>query len=99
MEQAKKKYVQVGMGARARLYYGAIAGEYREASELLAICDVNRTRMEYTNNVLVKELGYHPVKIYMADEFDKMIEEQNPDVVIVTSIDRTHHKYIKRAME
>ena len=28
-----------------------------------------------------------------------MIEEQKPDCVIVTSIDRTHHKYIIRAME
>jgi predicted dehydrogenase len=26
-----------------------------------------------------------------------MIEEQKPDAVIVTSIDRTHHKYIVRA--
>ena len=28
-----------------------------------------------------------------------MIEEQKPDVVIVTSIDRTHHRYIIKAME
>ena len=28
-----------------------------------------------------------------------MVEEQKPDVVIVTTIDRAHHKYICRAME
>jgi len=28
-----------------------------------------------------------------------MIETEKPDVVIVTTIDRTHHRYIKRAME
>ena len=31
--------------------------------------------------------------------FEKMILEQKPDVVIVTTIDRVHHKYIIKAME
>lgn len=99
MGKAKKKYVQVGTGARARFFYGAIASDFRETSDLLAICDINKTRMEYTNSVLVNDFGYHPVKMYMAEDFDKMIEQEKPDVVIVTSIDRTHHNYIKRAME
>jgi len=97
---AKKKYVQVGVGSRARFFYGAIASKYKETSEILAFCDINKTRMEYANNLLVNTYGYEkPVPMYMADEFDKMIEEQKPDYVIVTSIDRTHHRYIKRAME
>ena len=95
----KKRFVQVGTGGRARFFYTALATTYSETSELVAICDINKVRMEYTNNVLVNDLGYHPVRMYMADEFDKMIETEKPDVVIVTSIDRTHHRYIKRAME
>ena len=96
---AKKKYVQVGTGGRARFYYEALATTYRETSELLAICDINKTRLEYTLNTLENELNYPGVKTYMADEFDKMIIENKPDYVLVTSMDRTHHKYIKRAME
>lgn len=38
----------------------------------------------------MKEFGYYDVALYGADGFDKMIEEQKPDCVIVTSIDRTH---------
>ena len=95
----KKRFVQVGTGGRARFFYTALATTYSETSELVAICDINKVRMEYTNNVLVNDLGYHPVRMYMADEFDKMIETEKPDVVIVTSIDRTHHRYIKRAIE
>ena len=95
----KKKFVQVGTGGRARFFYTALAKTYQETSDLVAICDINPVRMEYTNNVLVNELGYHPVRMYAADEFDKMIETEKPDVVIVTTIDRTHHRYIKRAME
>jgi len=96
----KKRYVEVGLGNRARFFYGSIAQNFSETSEILAFCDINKTRMEYANKLLVEKYGYDkPVKMYMADEFDKMIEEQKPDYVIVTSIDRTHHKYIKRAME
>jgi len=96
----KKRYVEVGLGNRARFFYGSIAKNFSETSEIVAFCDINKTRMEYANKLLVEKYGYEkPVKMYMADEFDKMIEEQKPDYVIVTTIDRTHHKYIKRAME
>lgn len=96
---SKKKYVIVGTGGRARFYYESLATTYRETSDLLAICDLNHTRMEYTRNILTKELGYHDVKMYAAEDFDKMILENKPDYVLVTSMDRTHHRYIKRAME
>ncbi len=95
----KTRYVEVGVGGRARLFYSAIAETFSDTAELVAICDVNRTRLEYTQKTLTEKLGYHKVKTYDFTEFDKMIIEQKPDVVIVTSIDRTHHKYIVRAME
>lgn len=95
----KKRFVQVGVGGRARFFYNALCSTYSDTSELTAFCDINRTRLLYAQQTLVKEYGYPEVALYGADEFDKMIEEQKPDVVIVTSIDRTHHKYIVRAME
>ncbi len=95
----KKRYAHVGIGGRARMYYQAIASTYRDTAELVAFCDVNRTRMEYANSLLETELDYHKVPMYGADEFEKMIAETKPDVVIVTSIDRTHHRYIIKAME
>ena len=96
---AKKRYAQVGLGGRARMYYKAIAETYSETSELVALCDINRTRLEYANEVLTGEFGYKELPMYGADEFEKMIEETKPDVIIVTSIDRTHHRYIIKAME
>ena len=96
---AKKRYVQVGVGGRARFFYEAVATTYSETSEIVAFCDINRTRLEYAQRLLKEKHNYHEVKLYGADEFDKMIEEQKPDAVIVTSIDRTHHRYIIRAME
>lgn len=94
----KKRYVLVGTGGRARMFYEALIKTYNDTTELTAICDVNQVRMDFTNDS-IKELGGKPAKTYKADEFDKMIKEQKPDTVIVTSIDRTHHQYIIRAME
>jgi len=96
---AKKRYVQVGVGGRARFFYDAIAKDYSETSELVAFCDVNKVRMEYAKEHLMKDFNYQEIALYGAEDFDRMIEEQKPDCVIVTSIDRTHHKYIIRAME
>lgn len=95
----KKRYVQVGTGGRARMYYGAIATTYRDSCELCAICDLSQTRMDFTNRTLAEDFGYPPVPAYHYTDFEKMIEEHNPDYVIVTSVDRTHHTYIIRAME
>ena len=95
----KKRYVQVGIGGRARFFYQAMAERFSDTCELTAICDINPIRMEYAKKNLTENFHYPEVKTYGADEFEKMILEQKPDYVLVTSIDRTHHKYIIKAME
>ncbi|MDD9269133.1 Gfo/Idh/MocA family protein [Paenibacillus sp. GCM10023248] len=95
----KKKYVLVGSGGRARFFYSAIATDFRETAELLALCDVNQTRMDYAKAQLQHKFDYPEVRTYKAEEFDLMIEREKPDAVIVTSVDRTHHTYMIRAME
>lgn len=95
----KKRYAHVGIGGRARMYYQALSTTFKDTTELVAFCDVNQTRMDYANSVLENEYGYHKVPTYLAQDFEKMIEETKPDAVIVTSIDRTHHRYIIKAME
>ena len=83
-----KTYVQVGVGGRARFFYEAIAGPYRETARLVAFCDVNQTRMDYANRILQEKYGLDPVPTYNSSQFDDMIKAHKPDVVIVTSIDR-----------
>jgi len=96
---AKKKYVQVGTGGRARMYYEAISTTFRDSAEMAAFCDLSPTRMNYANKLLVEEYKVPPVKTYHYTEFDRMLDEIKPDAVIVTSVDRTHHDYIIRSME
>ncbi|MBO7148214.1 MAG: Gfo/Idh/MocA family oxidoreductase [Lentisphaeria bacterium] len=96
---SKKRYVQVGTGGRCEMYLNAICKDYKDTAELVGLCDSNSIRMQYWNDYLQKTYGIAALPMYKAHDFDKMIEEIKPDVVIVTSMDRTHHKYICRAME
>ncbi|TLD18195.1 hypothetical protein PspLS_10504 [Pyricularia sp. CBS 133598] len=99
----KKRYALVGTGGRAGFYYTAIARTYSTTSELVAFCDTNQTRMDYANAQLA-QLGHGPVPTYKApgdgrSAFDVMVADTKPDEIIVTTIDRTHHTYIVRALE
>lgn len=95
----KKKYVQIGLGGRARFYYESIASDYKDTSELVAFCDVSKVRMDYANKIIHEKYGHPIVPTYFYNDFEKMLEDTKPDYVLVTSVDRTHHDYIIRSME
>jgi predicted dehydrogenase len=94
----KKRYALVGTGGRSSFFYTAIATDYRATSCIVGLCDTNQTRMDYANSRL-SALGHGAVPTFLAADFDKMISTTKPDEVIVTTIDRTHHIYIIRALE
>lgn len=95
----KKKYALVGTGGRAEFFYGAMVERYRETTALVAFCDTNQTRMDYSNKLLADKYEHPKIATYLADQFEIMIQEKKPDTIIVTSIDRTHHVYITKALE
>ncbi|MDD2478806.1 MAG: Gfo/Idh/MocA family oxidoreductase [Victivallaceae bacterium] len=97
--KSKKKYVLVGTGGRSAMYTKALMQDYTDVGELLAFCDTNQARMDYWNSIVVTEYKKKALPTFKADEFDKMIAKFKPDTVIVTTMDRTHHTYICRAME
>lgn len=95
----KKRYALVGTGGRSGFYYTAIAKDFKDTSEIVALCDTNQTRMNYANSKL-EALGHGSVPTYLATDFDKMITTHKPDeVIITTGPDRTHNIYIVRALE
>ncbi|KAK3689245.1 hypothetical protein B0T22DRAFT_379979 [Podospora appendiculata] len=94
----KKRYALVGTGGRASFFFTAIATDYSATSCIVGLCDTNQTRMDYANGKLVA-LGHGAVPTFLAAEFDAMIATTKPDEVIVTTMDRTHHIYIVRALE
>ena len=98
-EKTKVRYAQIGIGGRARMYYEALCSTYTDTCELVAFCDQSRTRMDYANRMVREKFGHDPIPTYDYTEFERMIREKQPDVIIITTVDRTHDDYIVRAME
>ncbi len=94
-----KRYAIVGLGSRSRLYTEALLTDYRAQGALVSYCDVNQTRMDYYNRLYAERLGTPPVPTYTPGDFARMLDERQVDTVIVTSIDRTHRRYIVDALE
>ncbi len=94
----RKRYAIVGTGSRAGMFVDAITTTYAEIADLVGLCDLSRTRMDWYNGQL-RARGLPPAPQYHAEDFERMIAERKPDTVIVTTIDAWHHHYIARALE
>jgi hypothetical protein len=53
----RKRYAAVGLGSRSRMFTTALLKEYPDRSELVAVCDQNQTRMDYTNHYYAETIG------------------------------------------
>ena len=90
----RRRYVLVGTGSRAQMFRDALTITYADRAQMTAICDLNPLRMR------AWAAGLDPAPaFYSAGEFDRMIREQEPAAVIITTMDATHHLYVCRAME
>jgi predicted dehydrogenase len=93
-----KRYAIVGLGSRSSMYSEALLTTHQADGLLVGYCDPNQTRMDYYNRLYASRLGTPAVPTYRPADFGRMLSEQRVDTVIVTSIDRTHHRYIVQAM-
>lgn len=97
---AKKRYVLVGTGGRSRMFINYLARKGKEVgAELVGFCDANPGRMAYYNNELENGLSHPRVAESAPDRFEQLLKDQRANGVIVTTVDRTHHEFICRAME
>ncbi|HYH32015.1 MAG TPA: Gfo/Idh/MocA family oxidoreductase [Pseudonocardia sp.] len=93
----RTRYAIVGLGGRAQMFVGALTGPHAATAELVAFCDVNRTRMDVHNRTVVAA-GLPAVPTYAAQDFAAMLDAERVDAVIVTTVDRTHDEYIVAAL-
>ena len=94
---SRRKFVNVGVGSRSRMYLTAITKTFAANNELVAVCDVNQGRLDVAARFVAPN-GAKPKK-YLAADFDKMLQELKPDCVIVTCPDGFHHDYIVRSLD
>ncbi len=97
-ESRRRRYAIVGTGSRHGMYLNAIQTTYKDQTELVAICDTNPGRMELSRQASIRN-GAPPPPAYLAADFDRLVAETRPDIIIVTTVDSTHSDYIIRGME
>lgn len=95
----RNRYAIVGLGGRSQMFTHALLGDFKEHGELVALCDLNQTRMDYHNKRFGELFSIDPLPTYAAADFQRMLAEERVDTVIVTTMDRTHHTYLIQAME
>ncbi|MFW5689803.1 MAG: Gfo/Idh/MocA family protein, partial [Spirochaetota bacterium] len=93
-----RRYVVVGTGGRSGMYIDAITNDFTAEAELVGLCDRNSGRAKLYQSAIRKKTGKE-VPVYTDAQFDRMLAEQRPDrVVVTTGPDRTHADYIVRAL-
>ncbi len=89
----KMKIALVGTGVRGLSMWGRdVVQAYSERVEFVGLSDKNEGRMR-----LGKE--YLQVSCPLFLDFNQMLRETTPDVVIVTTMDSTHHEFIIKGLK
>lgn len=94
----RRTYVVVGTGGRVPMYLDPIVDRFRSEARIAGLCDSSKIRMEYHLKRVQAAYGCGHMPLYSDQEFDRMLREQRPDVVIVCTPDATHHDYIVRSL-
>jgi predicted dehydrogenase len=94
----RRRYAVVGAGARAETFVRSLVTAHADRAELVAFADTNAKRIAAHNRWL-GELGHSAVSAYHPDDFATMLDKERVDVVIVTSVDATHERYIVAALD
>lgn len=97
-EPGVTRYANVGTGSRSRMYQQAVLVDYKDHAQMVAYCDTNPGRLDMAR-AWAREKGGVDVPGYSGEDFDRMVAETKPDVVIVTTPDGLHHDFIIRAMQ
>ncbi|HKP70466.1 MAG TPA: Gfo/Idh/MocA family oxidoreductase [Pyrinomonadaceae bacterium] len=90
---ARRRYAIVGTGHRATGMWGKdLAERYAAEIEFVGLCDKNIKRAEAGRKLI-------GVECPTFSNFDEMLDRAKPELVMVTTVDSTHHIFIKRALE
>lgn len=90
---AKKRLAIVGTGHRGTGFWGKpVLDNFGDMIEFVGMCDINPGRLETAKQFM-------GAKCPTFSDFDKMVKDTKPDMVIVTTVDATHDLFIVKALE
>jgi len=89
----KKRIALIGTGSRGTSMWGIdVIKDYSDYVEYVGLCDINSGRVEAAKK-------YMGATCKTFTDFETMMKEVKPDILIVTVMDYLHDKYIIRGME
>ena len=89
---ARKRFAVVGTGHRATSMWGKdIAQRYANEIEFVGLCDKNIKRAEAGRKLMEVECPTFA-------NFDEMLDRVKPELLMVTTMDSTHHLFINKAL-
>lgn len=89
----KLRVVLVGTGIRGVTFWGKrLVDQYSDVLEFVGLCDINQGRLAFAQ----QHIG---VNAPLFTDFEKMIKETRPDLIIVTTVDGTHHEFIIKGLQ
>lgn len=94
---ARKRYVICGVSTRANgMFIRPMLETFHAHCEIVGLLDADPGRFE---NCFRKFPALKGLPCYLPAQFEQMIHETNPDVVIVAGTDYTHADYIVQGLE
>lgn len=89
----RKRIALVGTGIRGSGFWGKrVVDNYSDIVEFVGLSDRNPGRLEYAR----KEIG---LDCPIFTDFEEMMRQTKPDLLIVTTMDSTHHEFIIKGLE
>jgi predicted dehydrogenase len=89
----KRQVALVGTGSRGTGFWGKYLNDnYNDVIDYVGLCDINPGRLDYA-------LDHMGVDCPVFTDFDAMLAEAKPDLVIVTTVDSTHDEFIVKGLD
>jgi predicted dehydrogenase len=89
---ARKRYAMIGTGHRGTGMWGKdIFDRYSNEIEFVGLCDKNGKRAEAGKKLIGANCPTFT-------NFDDMVAKTKPELLVVTTMDSTHHEFITRAL-
>ncbi|MEX0987751.1 MAG: Gfo/Idh/MocA family oxidoreductase, partial [Bacteroidales bacterium] len=89
----KRKLALVGTGIRGNSFWGKrLVEQYPDLIEFVGLCDINPGRLEYGRSFI-------GVDCPTFTNFDEMMATVKPDLLMVTTVDSTHHEFIIKGLQ
>ncbi|KRE32281.1 Gfo/Idh/MocA family oxidoreductase [Paenibacillus sp. Soil724D2] len=94
---ARKRYVICGVSTRANgMFIKNMLETFQSHCEIVGLLDADPGRF---TNCFKKFPALSGLPVYLPDQFEQMILETSPDVIIVAGADHTHADYIVKGLE